>query len=213
MTTNKEFLGTEKIGKLLFKLSIPTVVAQLINMLYNIIDRIYIGHMPGDGSLALTGVGVCLPLILIVSAFAAGGNAIVDGYQGGNPNNAFKGFAESIGDFLSEDGNKLKLNIDQNADVYFQKETFGEAMGTIEQFIQALSDDAAVKDFREKLLKSKVLVLINDNDPITRSIEQIFLDINEKAALLEPEDIFKGYCFKNTDVDFHEELRAKWVAL
>lgn len=120
---------------------------------------------------------------------------------------------ESIGDLLSEDGNKLKLNIDQNADVYFQKETFGEAMGTIEQFIQALSDDAAVKDFWEKLLKSKVLVLINDNDPITRSIEQIFLDINEKAALLEPEDIFKGYCFKNTDVDFHEELRAKWVAL
>ena len=71
MTTNKEFLGTEKIGKLLFKLSIPTVVAQLINMLYNIIDRIYIGHMPGDGSLALTGVGVCMPIIMLVSAFAA----------------------------------------------------------------------------------------------------------------------------------------------
>ena len=49
----------------------PTVVAQLVNMLYNIVDRIYIGHMPGDGSLALTGVGVCLPLIMIISAFAA----------------------------------------------------------------------------------------------------------------------------------------------
>lgn len=71
MESNKEFLGTEPIGKLLFKLSIPTVVAQLINMLYNIVDRIYIGHMPGDGSLALTGVGVCMPLILLVSAFAA----------------------------------------------------------------------------------------------------------------------------------------------
>ena len=68
---NKEFLGTEPVGKLLFKLSIPTVVSQLVNMLYNIIDRIYIGHMPGDGSLALTGVGVCMPLILLVSAFAA----------------------------------------------------------------------------------------------------------------------------------------------
>lgn len=67
----KEFLGTEPVGKLLFRLSIPTVVAQLINMLYNIVDRIYIGHMPEDGSLALTGVGVCMPLILIVSAFAA----------------------------------------------------------------------------------------------------------------------------------------------
>lgn len=40
-------------------------------MLYNIVDRIYIGHIPGDGSAALTGVGVCMPLILIVSAFAA----------------------------------------------------------------------------------------------------------------------------------------------
>ena len=71
MESNKEFLGTEPIGKLLFRLSIPTVVAQLINMLYNIVDRIYIGHMPGDGSLALTGVGVCMPLIMLVAAFAA----------------------------------------------------------------------------------------------------------------------------------------------
>ena len=71
MEGNKEFLGTEPVGKLLFRLSIPTVVAQLVNMLYNIVDRIYIGHMPGDGSLALTGVGVCMPLIMLVSAFAA----------------------------------------------------------------------------------------------------------------------------------------------
>ena len=71
MSDHKEMLGTAPIGKLLFKLAIPTVVAQLINMLYNIVDRIYIGHMPGDGSLALTGVGVCMPLIMIVSAFAA----------------------------------------------------------------------------------------------------------------------------------------------
>ncbi len=71
MQDNKNFLGTEPIGKLLLKLSIPTVIAQLINMLYNIVDRIYIGHIPGDGSLALTGVGVCMPVIMIVSAFAA----------------------------------------------------------------------------------------------------------------------------------------------
>ena len=71
MNDKKEFLATEPIGKLLFKLSIPTVVAQLINMLYNIVDRIYIGHIPGDGSLALTGVGVCMPIIMLVSAFAA----------------------------------------------------------------------------------------------------------------------------------------------
>lgn len=71
MTQDKTFLGTEPIGKLLVKLAVPTVVAQLVNMLYNIVDRIYIGHMPGEGSLALTGVGVCLPLIMIISAFAA----------------------------------------------------------------------------------------------------------------------------------------------
>ena len=71
MNDQKEFLATEPIGKLLFKLSVPTVIAQLINMLYNVVDRIYIGHMPGDGSLALTGVGVCMPIIMIVSAFAA----------------------------------------------------------------------------------------------------------------------------------------------
>ena len=71
MQNNKNFLGTEPVGKLLLKLSVPTVIAQLINMLYNIVDRIYIGHIPGDGSLALTGVGVCMPIIMIVSAFAA----------------------------------------------------------------------------------------------------------------------------------------------
>ena len=71
MKQGNEFLGTEPVGKLLLKLAIPTVAAQLINMLYNIVDRIYIGHMPVDGKLALTGVGICMPLIMIVSAFAA----------------------------------------------------------------------------------------------------------------------------------------------
>ena len=68
---DKEFLRTEPLGKLLLRLALPTVAAQLINMLYNIVDRIYIGHIPGIGATALTGVGVCMPLIMIVSAFAA----------------------------------------------------------------------------------------------------------------------------------------------
>lgn len=71
MEKDKSFLGTQPVGKLLFKLSLPTVIAQIVNMLYNIVDRIYIGHMPVDGGLALTGVGVCLPIIMIISAFAA----------------------------------------------------------------------------------------------------------------------------------------------
>ena len=71
MTNNKEMLGTAPVGRLLFRLAVPTVIAQLVNMLYNIVDRIYIGHIPEIGDLALTGVGVCMPIIMIVSAFAA----------------------------------------------------------------------------------------------------------------------------------------------
>ena len=71
MNNEKDFLGKEPIGKLLWSLAIPTITAQLINMLYNIVDRIYIGHIPESGAMALTGVGVCMPLIMIVSAFAA----------------------------------------------------------------------------------------------------------------------------------------------
>ncbi|MEG1710233.1 MAG: MATE family efflux transporter [Clostridia bacterium] len=69
-SNSNEFLGTAPIGKLLFKLAVPSIVAQLINMLYNLVDRIYIGHIADIGSLALTGVGVCLPVIMVVSAFA-----------------------------------------------------------------------------------------------------------------------------------------------
>lgn len=68
---SNDFLGTEPVGKLLWKLSIPAIAAQIINLLYNLVDRVYIGHMPDDGALALTGVGVCMPVIMIVSAFAA----------------------------------------------------------------------------------------------------------------------------------------------
>lgn len=71
MDINKDFLGTQPIGRLLLKLALPTVAAQLINMLYNIVDRMYIGHIKDVGALALTGVGVCMPLIMIISAFAA----------------------------------------------------------------------------------------------------------------------------------------------
>mgnify|MGYP003503719687 CR=1 FL=1 len=68
---DKEFLGKGSVLKLIIKLSIPTIIAQIVNLLYNIIDRIYIGHMENIGSLALTGVGVCMPIIIVISAFAA----------------------------------------------------------------------------------------------------------------------------------------------
>lgn len=69
--SREEILGTEKISKLILRLSIPTVIAQLINVLYNIIDRIYIGHMENVGKFALTGIGVTFPIILMISAFSA----------------------------------------------------------------------------------------------------------------------------------------------
>ena len=64
-------LGSGSVGRLLFKLAVPAIVAQVINVLYNMVDRMYIGHLPEIGETALTGVGVCFPLITTISAFAA----------------------------------------------------------------------------------------------------------------------------------------------
>ena len=64
-------LGTKPVGKLLWQLALPAIVAQLVNMLYNMVDRMYIGHIPDVGAAALTGLGVTMPVILLVSAFAA----------------------------------------------------------------------------------------------------------------------------------------------
>lgn len=66
-----EALGKEPVGRLLMRLAAPAVAAQVINLLYNLVDRMYIGRIPDVGRVALTGVGVCLPLIMIISAFAA----------------------------------------------------------------------------------------------------------------------------------------------
>ncbi len=62
-------LGTAPVGRLLLKLAAPTVVAQLVNLLYNIVDRIYLGHIPEVGWIALTGVGLCFPVIYLITAF------------------------------------------------------------------------------------------------------------------------------------------------
>ena len=64
-------LGSAPIGQLMVKLALPSIVAQVINILYNIVDRIYIGHIPEAGSLALTGLGICFPIITLISAFSA----------------------------------------------------------------------------------------------------------------------------------------------
>lgn len=64
-------LATMPVGKLLFSLAVPAIAAQIVNLLYNMVDRIYIGHIPGVGAKALTGLGVTLPIIMLISAFSA----------------------------------------------------------------------------------------------------------------------------------------------
>ncbi|RRK31998.1 MATE family efflux transporter [Schaedlerella arabinosiphila] len=71
MVKNDERLGNAPLGRLMVSMALPAVAAQVINVLYNIVDRIYIGHIPGYGELALTGVGVTAPILMVISAFSA----------------------------------------------------------------------------------------------------------------------------------------------
>ncbi len=66
-----EKLGTEPLGKLIISMALPSVAAQLVNVVYNMVDRIYIGHIPGAGAQALTGLGISLPVILLIQAFSS----------------------------------------------------------------------------------------------------------------------------------------------
>ena len=67
---NQQALGTESVGKLLLKYSVPAIIGMLVNALYNVVDRIFIGNIPGVGPLAITGVGVTMPIMSITLAFA-----------------------------------------------------------------------------------------------------------------------------------------------
>ena len=83
-------LGKDRVGHLLFKLALPAIVAQLVNMLYNIVDRMFIGHIPGIGATALTGVGVTFPIIMFIFAFSdliGSGGAPQASIQMGRKNN------------------------------------------------------------------------------------------------------------------------------
>ncbi len=72
MQSNRnEELATRPVGRLLVQLSLPAIAAQVVNLLYNVVDRMYIGHIPGEGAMALTGLGVTMPLIVLITAFAS----------------------------------------------------------------------------------------------------------------------------------------------
>jgi len=81
MYQKSDFLGTENLRKLFWRLSLPAIISQLITLIYNLVDRIYIGHISDVGGLALTGLGVCSPLLIMISAFAqlvcAGGGPVM----------------------------------------------------------------------------------------------------------------------------------------
>lgn len=70
MNRNENKLGSAPVGKLLFQLALPAIAAQIVNLLYNLVDRIYIGHIPGTGAMALTGLGISFPIIILIAAFA-----------------------------------------------------------------------------------------------------------------------------------------------
>ena len=69
MNNNQQILGTEPIGKLLLRYSLPAIIGMMVNGLYNVVDRIFIGNMPGVGPLAITGLGVTMPVMTIILAF------------------------------------------------------------------------------------------------------------------------------------------------
>lgn len=69
--SKEQDLGRDSIGRLMFSLAVPAITAQVVNMLYNIVDRMYIGHIPETGAAALTGVGITFPIILLIMAFSS----------------------------------------------------------------------------------------------------------------------------------------------
>lgn len=95
----EEMFSKGKVGRVIFKLSIPLVISQIINVLYNIVDRIYIGNLPNIGQEALAGVGIAFPIIIIVSAFASLVGA------GGAPIAAIK-----MGEGQDEEAKKIMMN-------------------------------------------------------------------------------------------------------
>lgn len=65
----QQMLGEEKVTKLLFQFSVPAIIGMMVNVLYNIVDRMFIGNIPNVGGLALTGVGITMPIMTIILAF------------------------------------------------------------------------------------------------------------------------------------------------
>ena len=119
---------------------------------------------------------------------------------------------DSVGDYISVDGTTLTVNVDPTTDIYYQKEAFENSYAKIASFLSQLTPEE-VREFKRQFFDCELLIMINDRHGTTRPIEQIFLDINEKAQLLEDENIFKGHCFENFEEEYHQDLKNTWTEL
>ena len=126
------------------------------------------------------------------------------------PGGSFLFSNDTVGSFLSENGDSFSVNIEGD-DIYEQSDDFTRAFDVISNEIEGFSNLEEARNFKQKLLDCKILVLINDVHEFESPVEQLFLDINEKSQKLDVEDVFKGHCFENFDDDYHEELKNKWV--
>jgi len=115
----------------------------------------------------------------------------------------------SVGEFATLANDMITIDILERDDIYFQKEDFNNAYNIIHEYLKTIN----LRDFQNKLKDCGLLVMINEHSPSTSSIEQVFLDINEKSQLLDAGDIFKGHCFAIFSRDLHGMLKGKWVQL
>ncbi len=122
---------------------------------------------------------------------------------------------ETIGDFCYHEGSSMRIDISEDIeiDIFKQKDDFDRLKETINNKLKEETNfyKDLILQFKRKLLKSTLLLLINEKD--NESIEEVYIDINYKTQTLDVEDIYKGYCFKYVEREFHEELKGLWKDL
>ena len=118
---------------------------------------------------------------------------------------------QSVGEYLIRNGSCYDLAISEECDIYYQKETFYATWQIIKDFLEKMNGFEEARSFKNKMYNCEFLVLINDQTEQDSSVEQVFLDINEKSQLLDPAAIFKGHCFEIFEKEHHESLKQKWV--
>lgn len=118
---------------------------------------------------------------------------------------------DSVGEFVKFNNYKYELCIEEDADIYNQRESFANLYNKIVSFIHELDSVTDIEDFTKKLKYSTLLIFINSDE--NTPIEEVYLDINDKTQQLDVEDIFKGYCFKKYDYDRYDELKDIWKEL